>query len=222
MEQNLQLLLASPLFAGIDSLQLSAMLPCLRPVTRSYSKNQLVISAGDSAESLGILLNGSLLTVKEDFWGNRNIVSPVSPGELFAEVYACLNGAKASVSVIALEPSQVMFFEGERIISGCSESCGAHWQLIKNLLSAIAEKTLKINEKLSHMAQRTTREKLLSYLSAQAIRQGDSSFTLPFNRQQLADYLSVDRSAMSAELSKMQADGLLEYNKNLFKLHSKL
>ena len=165
-----------------------------------------------------MVLSGSVHIVKEDFWGNRNIVTEIGPGQIFAESYACTPGAALGVSVVAAEAAAVMFMNVRRVLTTCSSACEFHSRLLRNLLSVLAEKNLRFNDKLTHMAQRTTRQKLLSYLSAESMRLGSPEFDITFNRQQLADYLSVDRSAMSGELSKMRDEGLLDFYKSHFRL----
>ena len=169
-------------------------------------------------ESIGLLLAGSGLIVQEDFWGNRNIVAHLGPGQLCAESIACLPEAVLNVSVITETPCVVLMLQVKRILTTCPTACAHHSRVIRNLLSELARKNLQFHEKLTHMGQRTTREKLLSYLSAEAQRQGGAEFDIPFTRQQLADYLSVERSGLSAELGKMRDEGLLEFHRNHFVL----
>ena len=148
--------------------------------------------------------------------GNRNIISKVLPAQIFAESFACTPGSHLYVSIVAEEPCKILLLNLKRVLHTCSSSCVFHHIIIRNLLSEIAKKNIQLNEKLIHMAQRTTREKLLSYLSAERNRHNSTVFDIPYNRQQLADYLSVDRSAMSNELCKMRDEGLIEFNKNHF------
>ena len=170
-------------------------------------------------ESVGLLLEGAVLVVQEDFWGNRNLIARIQPGQLFGESYAC-SGAPLGVDVVADSPSRVLWLNVHRVLSVCPNGCAYHSRLIRNLLSVLAEKNLRFKEKLDHMGQRTTREKLLSYLSAEARRQKSSEFDITFNRQQLADYLSVERSAMSAKLGKLREEGVLDFERSHFRLES--
>ena len=169
-------------------------------------------------DSIGIVLSGSVLIIQEDIWGNWNILSKAGPGQTFAAVYACAPGSRLNVSVIAETPVTVMFLNVKRILNVCPSACSHHSRVIRNLLSELAEKNLRFNEKLTHMGQRTTRAKIMSYLSAEAQRLGKYEFDIPFSRQQLADYLGVERSGLSLELGKMKKDGLLDYHKNHFVL----
>lgn len=220
MKNYLSILKKSTLFGGISEDEIEAMLVCLNAKKESFKKGDYILRVGDSPESIGLLLKGSLLVVQEDYWGNRNIRTRVIPGRVFSEAFACIQGAVMDVSVVADEDSEILRLNVLRVLHTCPTACSHHSRMIRNLLSDLAASALRINEKLTHMSKRTTREKLLSYLSAEAQRQGTSEFTIPFNRQQLADYLSVERSAMSAELSRMQRDRLVLINKNTFSLLS--
>ena len=218
MKEFLSLLKRTALFNGIDEAEIEAMLGCLGAKAEDFNKGEYLLRVGESPESLGLLLSGSVLVVQEDYWGNRNIRARIMPGQVFAESFACVPGAVMDVSVLTDEQSRVLWLNVGRVLHTCPTACSHHSRMIRNLLSDLATNNLRTNEKLTHISRRTTREKLLSYLSAEAQRQGKSEFSVPFNRQQLADYLSVERSAMSAELSKMQKDGLLSVEKNRFSL----
>ncbi|MDD2956707.1 MAG: Crp/Fnr family transcriptional regulator [Oscillospiraceae bacterium] len=216
MEKNLSLLKRSALFLGVDEGEIESMLGCLGAKTQDYGKEEYVLREGDSPEAVGLLLSGGILIVQEDYWGNRNIRARIVPGQVFAEAFACVPGAVMDVSVLTDEKSRVLWLNVQRVLHTCPSACAHHSRMIRNLLSDLAENSLRANEKLTHISRRSTREKLLSYLSAEARRQGRAEFFIPFNRQQLADYLSVERSAMSAELSRMQRDGILSVDKNRF------
>ncbi len=218
MKDFFSVLKRAAIFSGIDEAEMESTLGCLGAKTEDYKKGAYILRFGDSPESVGLLLSGSVLVVQEDYWGNRNIRVRIMPGQVFAESFACVPGAVMNVSVVADENSKVMWLNVQRVLHTCPTACSHHSRMIRNLLSDLASNNLRTNEKLTHISKRTTREKLLSYLSAEARRQGKAEFAIPFNRQQLADYLSVERSAMSAELSKMQKDGLLTADKNIFSL----
>lgn len=206
------------LFGGIDEAELESMLGCLGARAESFGKVEYLLRVGDSPEAVGLLLAGSALVIQEDYWGNRNIRGRIEPGQVFAEAFACVPGAVMDVSVAAEADGAVLWLNVGRILRTCPTACSRHSRVIRNLLSDLAEKSLASGEKLTHISKRSTREKLLSYLSAEARRQGGTEFSISFNRQQLADYLSVERSAMSAELSRMQRDGLIRADKNRFVL----
>lgn len=219
MLKYLNVINKSELFAGIKGHDIASMLECFQAREAKYFKNERILRAGEPTGFMGLLLKGSAFIVQEDFWGNRNFVAKVVPGQLFAEAFACVPETPLSVSVIAERPSSVLLINLRRVLSPCGSGCAFHISAIRNLLSDLAAKILRLNEKLSHMAQRTIRKKLLSYLSLEAVKTGAAAFSIPYNRQQLADYLSVDRSALSNELSKMRAEGILSFEKNRFKLN---
>ena len=219
MKKYLEIIQTSPIFAGIGEEEAEAMLRCLGARISGAQKQTYLLHPGQRTESIGLVLNGSVLIVQEDFWGRRNLMARVMPGQIFAESFACKAGAVLNVSAVAAEPCTVMWLDVQRILTTCSSGCAYHDRLIRNLISELAGKNLRFSEKLIHMGKRTTREKLLSYLSGEAQRCGGPEFEIPFTRQQLADYLSVERSAMSAELSKLRDDGYLTFEKNHFILH---
>lgn len=206
------------LFRGTSEEELPILLDCLAPTTREYAKNELILRQGEDVSAVGLVLSGRAQVIEEDFWGNRSILADAWPGDLFAEAYAFLPGERLRVSVVAAEPTSVMLLDAKRMLEVCSSACRFHTRLVQNVLAESARKNLALTRKVSHMSKRSTREKLLSYLSGQALGAGSDAFEIPFNRQQLADYLCVDRSAMSSELCKMRDEGLLAFDKNRFQL----
>ena len=216
MKEFLPVLRSSVLLSGISEEELISMLACLDVKTKSYPKDAFLFCAGDTAESIGLVLSGTVLIIQEDVWGNRNIISKAAPGQTFAAAYACAPGSVMDVSVSAETPVTVMFLNVNRVMHTCPSACARHSRIILNLLGELAEKNLRFAEKLTHIGQRTTRAKLMSYFSAEAQRLGRCEFDIPFSRQQLADYLAVERSGLSLELGKMQREGLLEFHKNHF------
>jgi len=218
MEKYLPMLGQTALFSGLGADEIRSMLGCLGAVKRGVRKGEYLLRQGDTLQHLVLLAEGRLHIRKDDYWGNCSILGSICPGELFGEAYCEPGSGPLLNDVAAVEDSIAIFFDVRRVITTCSNTCRFHTAVVQNLFFAISEKNRTLVQKLGHMSQRTTREKLLSYLSEQAKRQGSSRFSIPFNRQQLADYLSVDRSAMSAELSRLQKDGLLEFYKNNFHL----
>ncbi|HHT54207.1 MAG TPA: Crp/Fnr family transcriptional regulator [Clostridiales bacterium] len=216
--KDINIIKKTPLFSGMEEDEIEHMLGCLSAVGRNYRKNETILYPGDPINSIGMVISGRVLILKEDFWGNRNIINEALHGDVFAEGYACTQGVELGISAVAAEDSRVMFMEVRRVITTCSTACAYHVRLVRNLLSVLARKNLLMDEKLTHLTQRTTREKLLSYLSSESKRQVSASFEIPYNRQQLADYLSVDRSAMSSELSRMRDEGIISFEKNRFRL----
>lgn len=220
MKEMLSVLRMSGIFSGISEEETEKMLHCLEMRPETFQKDEYILRAGDRVEAFGLVITGKVLIIQEDFWGNRNILAAVGAGHCFAETFACSPGAVLNVSVIAETNVQVLFLNVKRILTTCPSTCSHHNRMIRNLLSELAEKNLRLNEKITHLGQRSRRAKILSYLSAEAQRHGSAEFDIAFSRQQLADYLSVDRSGLSMELSRMQEEGLLEYRKNHFVLKS--
>ena len=216
MKEFLPIIRSSSLFSGISETELAAMLSCLETREECFPKDTFLLRAGDTAESIGLVLSGSVLVVQEDIWGNRNILSKAGPGQTFAAAYACAPGSLLNVSVLAETSVTAMFLNVKRVLNVCPSACEHHSRIIRNLLGELAEKNLRFGEKLTHMGQRTTRAKLMSYFSAEAQRLGSYEFDIPFSRQQLADYLAVERSGLSLELGKMRSEGLLDFHKSHF------
>ena len=218
MQKNYSTLKQCPLFTGITETHLDVLLKCMNAAQKNFRKNGVVLAVDKKPDSVGIVLSGAVHIVREDFWGKRTIVGRIECGGLFGEAFACAETEKFPFSVITAEPSDILFVKCNRILTSCPSACEFHTTLIKNLTLILAEKNIALTQKLKHLTQPTTREKLLSYLSEQAQTTHSKTFSIPFNREELADYLSVDRSALSAELSRMRKDGLVRYQKNYFEL----
>lgn len=216
MKEFFSIIRSSRLFSGISEDEISAMLDCPGARKESFSKDSFVLRTGDTVEEIGLVLSGSVFIIQEDIWGNRNIISKAGVGETFATAYACAPGSVLNVSVIAETPVIAVFLNVKRILKVCPSTCAHHSLIIRNLLGELAEKNLRFSEKLEHIGQRTTRAKLLSYFSAEAQRNGKYEFDISFSRQELADYLGVERSGLSLELGKMRNEGLIDFNKNHF------
>ena len=217
IKDDLTILTECALFHGLREAQIREMLPCLSARQSRFRRGQFLLRAGDRVAFAGILLSGEAEVLQEDFWGNRNLLAAVGPGDLFAEAFACAH-AVSPVSVLCKTDGSVLYLNVRAVFSPCEKACAQHKALSQNLIRVLAEKNMQLNEKAGFLSQRTTREKLLAYLSAQARRAGSASFRIPFDRQQLADFLSVNRSAMSAELSRMQREGLLCADRSSFTL----
>ncbi|MGD9559898.1 MAG: Crp/Fnr family transcriptional regulator [Oscillospiraceae bacterium] len=216
--EYLDILASCPLFAHIDAGSLPDMLDCLAARQRHYAKGAMVLSAGRALPAVGIVLSGGVHVLQEDYWGNRAILAHIAPGGLFGEAFACAGVGQLPVSVQAVAPTDILLVDVQKIITVCSSACAFHTRLVQNLLQLLAQKNVSLTQKIEIITQRSTRKKLLAYLSRQAQAAHSHRFQIPFNRQELADYLAVDRSALSAELSKMQQEGILQYDKNHFQL----
>jgi CRP-like cAMP-binding protein len=206
------------LFEAIAEEDLLNLLNCLSARKVTQEAGSFVFTAGDKITSVGIVLSGCLHLIQDDFWGNRSIISAINPADVFGEVFSFTLTEHIPVSVMAAEQSEIILINYKKIITVCSESCPFHTALICNMLKILAEKTLLLMKKMDAITQRSTREKVRVYLSGYAAQTNSASFEIPFNRQQLADYLSVERSALSAELCRMRTAGIIDFNKNKFTL----
>lgn len=218
MKQYIEILQQSPLFDGIGPEELPDMLKCLSAACRSYQKNQTVFRMGEPATAVGVVCEGGVQVVQEDFMGNRTILSWQGKGDLFGEAFACAGIERLPVNVVAVAHSEIVLFNYRKIVTTCTSACAFHHRLIENMLKVLAKKNVLLNRKIEVLSKRSTREKLIHYLSEQARRAGSRKFMIPFNRQELADYLCVDRSAMSSELSKLQKEGVLTCFRSSFEL----
>lgn len=211
-----QFLSQTVLFQGIAPERIQEILRCMAAEEKNYHKGEVIFHAGDTVQSMGIILSGRVSIESDDIWGNKSILDSIGPGQVFAETYACIPDEPLMVSVVAAEPVRVLFLNISRFLQTCPGNCVHNGVLVRNLLSVTAQKNLTLSRRIFHTSSKSIRGRLLSYLSFQAARHGSCRFSIPFNRQELSDYLGVDRSAMSNELSKMQREGLLTVKKNLF------
>lgn len=218
MEKYINILKNTPLFQGISEAEILPMLKCLSVNIKNYSKGEYLLRSGDKVQTIGMILSGQALIINDDVWGNRNIITELSSGMLYGESYACISSVPAQISVIANENLTVMLFNINHIVTTCSSSCSFHTRLIHNLLEIIARKNVRLMNKIDHVSKKNLRDKILNYLSSESMHAGSNTFTIPYDRQGLADYLNADRSALSSELSKLQKEGVLSYKKNTFSL----
>lgn len=216
------LIAKSDLFRDISPEEINQMLTCLECHVKTYQKGEYIYHMGDQTGHIGLILTGSANIEHSDIWGNCVILDNVSAGHIFGEAYACSSGEALMVNVVAAQKTEILFLYVEKVLKTCSPTCAHHSKLIRNLLMVMASKNLGLTRKINHIMPKTIRGKLRSYLSFQALKQNSRQFTIPFNRQQLADYLGVDRSAMCHELSKMQQEGLIAVQKNKFSLQKDL
>lgn len=218
MKKYMALLKTSKLFEGISEEDIYSMLGCLSAFERKFTKGDYIYRAGERNTSMAMVTEGMAHIYREDYWGNNSILAEVSRGEVLGEVYALSDDEPMMVNAVAARDSSVIFMDMKKVFTVCSSICPYHARLIRNLVYVISAKNRELTRKLEHLSQRTTRDKLLSYLSEQSLKHGSSSFDIPFNRQQLADYLAVDRSAMSKELGRLKKEGILEFEKSHFRL----
>lgn len=218
MKKYFEVLKKCALFGNIESEELSVLLDCLGARVISLGKNEFVFSEGEPAKGICIVLSGRVQIVRIDCCGNRSIISDIGPSLLFGEAYACADTEELQVSAVAAENSVIMLIDSKKITHMCKNSCGFHNQLVYNLLKIMAMKNIQINRKVDIISKRTTREKLLTYLTLEAKKNKNMRFTVPFDRQELADYLEVDRSGLSAEISKLRKEGIIRCRRSDFEL----
>lgn len=216
MKKYFEILSRCALFDGIEQVDLEAMIRCLNGRTINVSKGDPVFLEGDPARFAGVVLSGTVQVVREDYYGNRSVMAVFQPGDLFGEAFPCAGIETMPVSVIALADSEVLLLDCRHVFAVCSNTCHFHNRLIKNLLQGMAQKNLALAQKIRYMSQKTTKDKLMEYLLDQAKQQGSTEFVIPHDRQSLADYLGVERSAMSAEISKLKKSGQIDTHGSWF------
>lgn len=215
---DLMVLARTPLFRGVGQEEIASMLSCLKPREVTYGKGEAVYRIGDEVRFVGIVLQGSVRIERTDAWGATAVLALIQAGDVFAESYACASGVPLMVNVFANEESRILLLDAACLIRPCERVCGSHAKLTANLLALMARKNIALSQRSFHGMPKTIRGKLLAYLSTESARAGSRTFEIPFTRQQLADYLGVDRSALSAELGRMQRDGLLRTERRRFEL----
>lgn len=218
MEKYFAILSRCPLFAGVVPEEMGLMLNCLGAREREIPKGEPVFLEGDPAGFIGVALEGAVQVVRDDYYGTRSVLTVIQPGEIFGEAFSCAGVETMPVSAFALKGSKILWLDCKRMLTVCSNACQFHNRMVANLLQAVARKNLALSRKIQFMSQRTTKEKIMAYLLDQAKVQGSSEFTIPHDRQALADFLGVERSAMSAEIGKLKKAGILECKGPWFRL----
>lgn len=221
MQQFVPILQKSPLFSGLTPDEILSVLHCTNAFVLERHREEAILRAGDTTNVMGLILSGSALIIQEDIWGHRNILSKCFTGDCFGEPYAATPNTVLNISVVSEETCRILMLNVRSLLTTCSASHDFHRKLICNLTEVLAQKILLFNEKITHISKRSTRAKLLSYLSAESLRQSSLSFDIPYDRQKLADYLCVERAAMSVELSRLQKEGILTTHRNHFTLNSR-
>ena len=221
MKEIVSVLEHCPLFSGISPEELPGLLDCLGAQTRPMEKRRPIFSAGQPARYLGVVLEGAVQILQEDYFGGRAVLGAAGPGELFGEAFACAGADSLPVTVLASESGSLLLLDCRRVTGPCEKGCAVHQRLVLNLLQVMAQKNLAFHQKLQILSRRTTREKLLAYLDLQARQHQSASFFIPFDRQALADYLGVERSGLSSEIGRLKAEGVLDCRKNRFTLLEK-
>lgn len=218
MKKIIEAMKKAALFADIRERELPAALDFLAAQEKNYEKNTFLIHQGDKSKGVGLVVEGSVYIMRVGLEGDRELLTEVREGEIFGEVFAILPEKRQNVTVVAATDCRVIFFSIEQLLAAEGKMREIQKKIINNLLTVLAKKNLFLTSKISHLSQRSIREKVLSYLEEESLIQGSRKIEIPFDRQQLADYLAVDRSALSRELSNMQKEGYIQYHKRNFVL----
>lgn len=219
MEKYFGMLREVPLFIGLAEQEIGGMMKCLNAHMRDFEEESIIFQAGQKVSTVGIVLEGSVQVVREDVHGNRIIMAEWGPKELFAEAFAPAEIEEIPVSVYASRKCRILFVDFKKIVTQCSSHCAFHSILIQNMMKVLARKNIMLSNRIDILGKRSIREKLLAYFWAQAKAAKKKRISLPFNRNELADFLCVDRSAMSRVLGDMQREGMIDFKKNVFELH---
>lgn len=218
MKKYFEILRKCSLFDSISDDYLPSMLSCFGVIIKNYKKDEAIFSEGSPAKYLGIVLSGEAQIIRIDYYGNRSIMANLEPSQIFGESYACAELETVPVDIVATENTEIMMIDVHKITRPCANSCEFHKQIIFNLVKVVATKNLVFHQKIEITSKRNTREKLITYLMTEAKQHHSASFTVPYDRQELADYLEVERSGLSTEIGKLRREGVLECDKNHFRL----
>jgi len=216
LKKTFEIVKSNPLFQGIAFSDFGKMLSCLSAKPECYGKDEIIVISGDMINFVGLVLSGRVQVIKEDLEGRVTILAELLVSDIFGEAFACAGVSHSPVTIKAAEDTEILILEYKRAITSCSAACAFHSRLIENMLKLLASKNLMLNQKIEVLSKRTTRDKLMCYFDAQ--RGPAKRFTIPFNREELAQYLCVDRSAMSNELCKMRDAGLIRFDRNTFEI----
>lgn len=208
----------SPLFSGIAPEERKALLGCITYRIAQIKKGEIISFEEEQIREIGLVLSGSVDIIKEDIWGNKTLLLRLGKDEMFGETFACGEDNISVVTFFASENAEILFLPFYRVMHNCTMACVFHHRLIENMVRIIAKKNRDYMQKIEILSKRSIREKILSYLSIQAQVQNARYFELPLGRVELAEYLCVDRSALTRELAKMKQDGLIDYDRNCFRI----
>ncbi len=206
------------IFKDASEFEAQALMFCLKTRFKFFNKNDKIVSQGDPIEDTILIVKGGAIVEHIDTLGNISIVLRLKKGDIYGIESAYAGNSIYKDSVIATEKTLVLFMNKHRLINPCENRCRKHTQIVKNLTQIMAETNLNLLEKLSHMSKKTMRDKLLSYFTSLSKKSGSNYFEIPFSKTELANYLSVDRSAMSTELTRMKEDGIIDFDKRQFQL----
>ena len=208
------------LFKGITETDFMHMTGCIGYSVKNYKKDELIILEDENIKNVGIVLSGAVHMIKEDIWGNGTIAAYIGFGELIGESFVFGNVSRSIVSFKAAAKTEIMFLDFDRIIHTCSSVCVHHRKLADNMIYMIATKNISLMEKIEVTSKKSLREKILAYLSIQSQRNNSTYFEIPLGRVELAEYLCADRSALTRELNNMRDEGIIDFDKNTFRILS--
>lgn len=216
--ENIDFLMKLPIFYNLKTEEIINILNFFNYSKENFEKNNFIFEIGKPISKIGIILSGEINIIKEDFWGNRNILNKFKSGEIFGEVFALAKVSPNNILVETSQNSKILFLDLTNFSIDNENNSNEILKFLSNIFKISLKKNILFTEKLEHITKKTIREKIISYLSTEALKNRSNSFFIKFDRQELADYLFVERSALSRELSSMKKDGLIEYNKNHFTL----
>ena len=208
-----------PIFHGVEISEIKSLLVFLTAQRKSYKKGEIILSEGETTDCIGVVLSGLAMLQLGDIWGNNSVVGSVRPGGTFAEAYVCLSDEPLMIHVVAVEDSEILFLNMRPVLEASLSPDSLNIRLMRNLLTISARKIMQFSRRILYTNPKTIRKRVMLFLTECVRRGGNHTFTISFNRQQLADYLGVDRTSLCGELSRMRHDGLLDYHKSTFTVH---
>ncbi len=216
--KNYKSLLKYEIFAGIKEEEIEPLFNCLGITIKEYDKDEYIFFNSNKLNNIGLVNKGVVHMIKEDYWGNKSIFMIMKSGEIFGESYICSDVLTSNVSFYTSTSCEIIFLPFSRVLKTCERSCQFHNRLIENMVKEIAKKNIQFIEKINILSKRSIREKIMTYLSQLAQITGNSKFILPLGRNELSEYLGVNRSALSRELSQMKKDRIIDFNKDIFEI----
>lgn len=208
----------SPLFKGIQSDELEMMLRCIGYHIGTCEKGSIISFEQEEIRQIGIILSGVVEMIKEDFWGNKTVLVRMEKGEMFGETFACGADSRSIVSFAVSEKAKILFLSFHKVMNTCTMTCKFHHRLVENMVEIIAKKNRELMYKIDILSKKTLREKIMAYLSLQAQSTDSGYFEIPLGRVEMAEYICADRSALTRELTKMKKEGLIDFEKNCFRI----
>lgn len=209
----------SPIFFGMTDNELDRMLECFKGYIKNYEEGDMIIRQGDIITKIYLILEGKVNIEKDTYWGRRMIIQQLSANNNIGLALVASKNVESNINAICATDTTILILNYEKCSTMCQNACCHHSALIRNLFKILSKENIELIEKIENISQKTIRDKLLTYLSNESLKNKSSSFEIQFNRQELADYLNIDRSAMSFEMSKLKQEGFIDYNKNKFILH---